>query len=129
MIGIIICYILILHYVGDWLLQTRKIAEGKSSSITILSHHVTLYTLTIFVGIIVPLLLLGASTDTMHLLTQWIFLNGVLHWITDYFTSKMTKKYYTSGNMKKFWHTVGLDQLIHAVTLIMTLMYINQIFR
>jgi hypothetical protein len=50
----------------------------------------------------------------------FVTLNGVLHWITDYYTSKATRRYYENNEMKNFWDTIGLDQLIHIITLLLT---------
>jgi hypothetical protein len=43
--------------------------------------------------------------------------NGALHWVVDFFTSKLTAVY--KDDRRTFFLIVGLDQFIHSATLIL----------
>jgi ribosomal silencing factor RsfS len=50
---------------------------------------------------------------------QFFLVNALLHFITDFFTSKASSSAYKEGNMKAFWGVIGFDQLIHHVTIML----------
>ena len=100
-------------------------ATKKGSSIKWLSIHVLVYTLTMFIGFGIYLLFTEVRADDLY--EKYIIftvLNGVLHWGTDFLTSKGTTYFYKKENMYGFFGTVGLDQLIHASTLLLTYNYL-----
>jgi len=111
---------IVAHYVGDFILQSREIATKKSSSILALSIHVAIYAAT--------MLAFSFLVDfTFHQRAVFVIYNGLLHFITDYITSRMTTKAWKEGNMEKFWDTIGADQFAHTYTLyIMYGMLINK---
>lgn len=88
------------HFIGDFVFQTNKMALNKSKSVVWLTYHALAYS-AVFI-IISPL---------------YALINGVLHWITDYFTSKISSSYWAKGNMRLFFGTIGLDQAIHFTCL------------
>jgi len=98
-----ISLILFLHWIGDFCLQTRKMAEEKSSSNKWLAIHCGAYTL--------PLLLIDI---------KYAILNGFIHMGVDYVSSRMSKKFYFKNKMKEFWIVIGFDQFLHTVSLIGT---------
>jgi hypothetical protein len=49
-----------------------------------------------------------------------VAINGVLHWITDYFTSRLNAHLWQAKRTKAFWIGIGADQLIHTTTLLLT---------
>lgn len=112
-----IYFIFIAHFIGDFILQSREIANNKSSNIFILSFHCIIYSLTLFCVSV----FIGFGEAALFAL-----INGVLHFVVDYVTSKLTTYYYTKENSKMFFNIVGLDQLIHYSTLIVTYeMFLN----
>ena len=116
-------FILLVHWVADFLLQTRHMATRKSESNYYLSLHVTIYSFTTIVLWVFFFLIVGT-----HMSTFTIFLSfGVTfatHWLTDYVTSRQTSKFYKAENYKGFFDMVGFDQWIHALTLFLTYNYI-----
>lgn len=104
--------ILSAHWFADFVMQTDKMAVNKSTSNKWLLSHVLCYSL--WLGI----------------LTAWIFpfpqaiafvaLNGMAHAITDYGTSRWTSYLWKKQDRHNFFVVIGLDQLIHTVTLIGT---------
>lgn len=123
------------HWLADWRLQTNWMALNKSKNNLALLAHVATYS-----ACLVPWGLKFAGA------------NFVLHFITDYFTSRYTSKWFffkwscghcgepvTGGRnycddcgkfagewryddkaRGKFFNMIGLDQLIHYVTLAVT---------
>jgi len=96
-----------IHYVFDFIFQTRKMANNKSKSFKWLGAHVAVYTLPFIFIISLP----------------YALINGALHFVTDAITSRMTSRYHALGDEKMFFMTIGLDQAIHITTLILTLQY------
>ncbi|SHG85020.1 DUF3307 domain-containing protein [Flagellimonas flava] len=109
----IFAVLLVAHWVGDFLLQSSKMATEKSFSLKWLSIHVLVYSLTIgaFSLFVFPLMLV----------TQYILINGALHWVTDFFTSKMAARH--QGNPRIFYPVLGFDQMVHALCLYVTYIY------
>ena len=91
------------HYVADYLLQSRGMGENKSSSNLWLVYHVVVYSL--------PLIFFGFL---------FAVVNGVLHFATDYVTSRLTKKYWSIGEDYKTFAVMGADQAIHVTCLFAT---------
>jgi hypothetical protein len=109
--------LLAVHWLADFVLQTHWQATNKSKRNGALAAHVGTYTLTLAVG---SALLFGQSS-------QWVYfvaLNGVLHFATDYFTSRATSRLYAKQDWHNFFVVVGFDQLIHQVTLAVTMIFL-----
>ena len=92
-----------LHYVADFLFQSRKVGESKSGSNKVLLYHVTLYS--------IPFFWFG---------WQFAVLNAALHFGVDWCTSRVTKWAWMNNSMSVFWNTIGLDQAVHMTTLLLT---------
>lgn len=92
-----------IHFVADFILQTDKIAINKSSSNTTLLKHVVLYSL--------PFLPFGFV---------FAITNGILHFLTDWVTSRWTKKLWAQEKRHDFFVVIGLDQAIHMSCLVLT---------
>lgn len=116
-------YILLVHWVADFLLQTRHMATRKSESNYYLSLHVTIYSFTTIMLWVLFFLIIGT-----HMTTFTVFLSlavtFVTHWLTDYVTSRQTSKLFKAKKEKEFFNMIGLDQWIHALTLFLTYNYI-----
>lgn len=136
-------FLVALHFVADWPLQTNKMALNKSKSWEALTSHVLIYTLVFWVA----LCLMGYQDGFLYGFTAITF---VTHFVTDAITSRITSKlwfirmfavnraeinrrlkmslfrkgdFIASISMKKrgrFFDMIGLDQLIHYVTLALT---------
>ena len=92
------------HWVSDFLMQSDYTAKNKSSNNYILLDHVMKYSL-LFLGFF------G---------WQFALVNAVAHFITDYFTSRWTKKLWEAGNTHYFFVVVGFDQFFHVATLLIS---------
>lgn len=112
------------HWWGDWRLQTGWMALEKSKHWKPLTAHVA----------VVTLLLLPWGW-------KFALLNGVLHWLTDFFTSRYTSKMwfvkverampcngehwcslkFDNYKRSEFFSMIGLDQVIHYTCYALTL--------
>jgi Protein of unknown function (DUF3307) len=101
------------HWVGDFVLQTNFQASNKNKRLDALSLHVATYTATLFLAAII---LFGVMAGVI-----FAAVNGVLHFVTDYFTSRVSSKLWAEQNWHRFFVTIGFDQLIHQATLASTL--------
>jgi hypothetical protein len=112
--------ILFIHWFGDYLLQTNEIAAKKSQSISWLTIHVVLYSISLLVGV----LLLMTLTDIMprNHIPLFIGINGALHWITDLVTSRVAQR--VSHNPRLYYPLIGFDQFLHSATLLYTLQWL-----
>jgi hypothetical protein len=105
--------ILFTHFVADFVFQTNHQATTKSKSIRSLSAHVATYT----VGLLALTLILHRFELSDM---AWVALNGALHWITDFFTSKLVSRLATRENKHWFFVGIGADQFIHQACLLFT---------
>lgn len=108
-------YILAVHYVGDFLLQTRWMALGKGKSALPLTVHVGVYTTTLFVGCL-------WWFESVWLAMVYAGLNGMVHWCVDFVTSRCTTYAHAWGWNRVFFNVIGFDQLLHQLALGVTLM-------
>lgn len=122
-----IIFILLIHWIADFCLQTRFQGNNKSRSLKALLGHTTVYSLCWL--LLWPIL--GTKTLWFMLITF------VLHTITDFITSRVNaylwlkRMFYSAKenpfDQKKasdyehlFWIGIGGDQFLHATQLIIT---------
>lgn len=98
-------WILFAHWVADFVCQSDYMAKGKSSSNLILGQHILVYTAVIALMTLNPLFAL---------------VNGAIHFVVDYFTSRASSKLYKAGQIHWFFVVIGFDQFIHTATLLYT---------
>ena len=92
------------HFISDFVLQTDEMAKNKSTSNKWLTEHVKIYTIVMF----------GFGP-------VYAIVNGILHWITDYFSSRASSKIWKDGRVHDFFVVIGIDQAIHMTCLVLTL--------
>jgi len=92
-----------LHFVSDFILQSDWMAQNKSSSNKALGIHVIVYS--------IPFLIIGPL---------YALVNGILHFFTDYVSSRVSKKLWEKKEVHWFFAVIGLDQLIHYICLFTT---------
>jgi hypothetical protein len=94
----------------------------KSKSILWLSYHILIYS---FVTTLGWSTFFGYTIENHMLTIPLIFgVTFVSHWLTDYFTSKWSSRLWENKEVHNFFVVIGLDQLIHATTLIITFNYL-----
>jgi hypothetical protein len=110
----IILFILVVHWLADFVLQTDWQATNKSTRADALLLHVGTYTLAMLVAALIAIRPLDEAVT-------WAVLNGVLHLATDFVTSRLSASAFKRGDRHTFFVVIGFDQLIHQATLIGTL--------
>jgi hypothetical protein len=113
-----ITYILFCHWLNDfvgqgYLFPSLEIGKNKSKDIAILWVHILLYTAGMWL-LLWPFM--GMATAL-----AFAALNGSIHLVIDYFTSKASSKAYADGNIRWFWTVIGFDQFLHVAVLCATL--------
>lgn len=113
--------ILFAHWVADFIFQSQEIAANKYNNIYVLIRHICIYTTVLF-SILCISKLFGINIDSEKLM-QLCALNGLLHFIVDFCTSKITHYLYSKNKIHEFFVVIGFDQLLHYSCLFMTLDY------
>lgn len=127
--------LLALHFIGDFMLQSDWMALNKSKNWTALAAHVSAYTATFWPLFIVAL---GFNRENVVL---FLVVTWLTHFLTDAWTSRITSWLWFMKPVNAFWNAggkryemwvpiggsrhwffvvIGLDQLIHYVTLALT---------
>lgn len=109
------------HWIGDFVMQLDRMALNKSKIKKALMEHIYWYSATLFVGSMV------IFKGDIVMVGLFSAINGILHYYTDYFTSRWTSKLRQQGKMGSdkfpnfgFFAVIGLDQAIHMTCLILT---------
>jgi hypothetical protein len=124
-----IFFIIIVHWIADFIFQAEEWATNKSKSNLALLKHVSTYS-TIWVFASCILLGIGSKTGT----TQWYVYNSLLfslitficHFITDYFTSRIVSRKFANKHFGSpipnfgAFTIIGIDQVLHYVQLFLT---------
>lgn len=114
----LVIWLWFVHWVADFILQTSEQAAGKSTSNVWLTKHVVTYTAVIALGVM--LYDVVTPVPNRPLAGVFVYLNGALHWTTDYFTSRYNARMWKEGRVHDFFVGVGFDQFIHLTTLVLT---------
>lgn len=106
-------FMLIVHFLADFCLQTVDQALNKSTDVRHLTRHVLTYSL---VWLVVAYAMFGSYEKALIFAS----ITFITHWPTDYITSRLGKPFWD----KKDYHTgfvvVGADQIAHYIQLIET---------
>lgn len=118
---IIILVILTVHFLADFVFQSSKMATEKSKSLKWLSIHVSVYGLVTILSAIC----ISSTIYSIGDIFAWWIANVVLHFMVDFFTSKVTSRLWEQKNMHWFFVMIGFDQLLHNICLLGTYYFIE----
>ena len=104
--------IIVLHFIADFVYQSDWMATNKSKSNFALSLHVLAYMFILSIGAIIL-----SPNNLQNIVLPWVLLNGVLHFVTDFCTSRATSKLWQAGERHWFFVMIGFDQCIHYACL------------
>ena len=123
MTAYILLYILLVHWVADFVLQSHEEANRKSESFEWLCRHTLKYSVVWFFSMIMFIATTGINLG-FDQLVYFTAVTFVAHTITDFFTSKMTRYYFKiKHNYHNGFVVVGFDQMLHYVQLYLTFQY------
>jgi len=107
--SILLTFVLLVHFIADFVLQSEYMSMNKWKSLWALSWHVFVYFSTLVV-----ILSLAQFKNV------WLYcsLNGCIHFIVDYFSSKVTHYLWEAKEIRKFFIVIGFDQFLHMAFLI-----------
>jgi hypothetical protein len=108
--------IFLLHFIGDFGLQHRWLAENKSKNNLALALHCLIYGATLFAG----LYFFMPPAVPLQIFALFIFFNVSAHLMTDAITSRITSFFWSKQQVYLFFVTIGFDQLIHSATLLLS---------
>lgn len=123
---LVVIHLCFAHWIADFVFQTDWMAQNKSKSNKPLLVHIVTYSL------ILGIVLLPSSFFSFNLdLLYFIILNGVLHFLIDWNTSRITSRLHKQGKLGSstvpnfgFFSIIGLDQFLHMVCLLLTTRFI-----
>jgi len=98
----IVVWLLFVHWVADFVMQTDWMAQNKSKNVDALLLHCAVYGLT--VGVMTSSVPLGLFTSVAHV-------------PVDAITSRINAKLWAEKKVHWFFVSVGFDQWIHFVVL------------
>lgn len=98
------------HFFADFVLQNDWMATRKSESVCTLLIHCLVYS--------IPLVLFGF---------KFAVINGLLHFLVDFFTCRITKYYSMVNDRRKFFLTIGFDQALHLSFLVLTYVFLYEV--
>jgi hypothetical protein len=107
-------YLLLVHWIADFVLQTNEQATTKSSSIEALCKHTVTYSA---VWVMALALIGGGWMSVVFGLITFI-----THTTQDYFTSRWVKHYFDKRNYHNGFVVIGLDQILHYIQIVVTLL-------
>lgn len=109
-------FLLFIHWIGDYRFQYKNMALGKGKSLYWLTIHVLIYLLILTIGVFILYFLMNFEFIKV---CKFLIVNGLLHWITDFFTSRLANYYRERNDDRHYWVS-GFDQFIHSSTLLYT---------
>lgn len=122
----LIPYLMFIHWLGDFVLQTNQMAQNKSTSWKWLSAHILTYGATLLLGLLpVGFLMQGPLTlSTLFYLIlifgYYALVNAGLHFIIDAITSRITSRLWKEQKVHEFFVVIGIDQFLHFICLYYT---------
>ena len=126
-IFITIIVLLIAHFLADFVFQTENMKKNKSGSIAVLFLHAFIYTIAFFNIFFLYTLMISYFSLTTITLQHWFqmvvgisIVNGIIHYIIDYFTSQLNKWLWNTKKLNLFFISIGFDQLLHTGLIIIS---------
>ena len=116
----VIVFILLVHFLADFCLQTTDQAMMKSTDLRHLQRHVLNYSIVWFLA---SYCLLGSWV----LALSFASLTYASHSLTDYITSRIGKPFWDAKDYHTGFVVVGADQVAHYLQLIYTYKILSEL--
>lgn len=117
------------HWLGDFVFQSDRMAKDKAHNILVLLSHVITYgsILSIAAPVIGILIFVFNGIEMGNMaayMLLFLALNIIAHGATDFVTSKVSSYFYGQKQIHNFFVVIGFDQMIHGLTLLTTYYYL-----
>ena len=119
-------FLLFVHWIADFVLQTDKQAKGKSKNWSDLLDHTSSYSATWIPFLVIWAMINNIQLENIAPIFKFIGITFFAHTITDYFTSRLNSKLWAEGKVHYFFVSIGFDQLLHYAQLFLTYNYLFQ---
>ena len=116
----VVFFLIIVHFLADFCLQTHEQAINKSSSNKYLFYHVGTYSLAWFFA-------MWGFCGIWQMAFMFATMTFSLHFATDYVTSRISKKFFEAKDFHNGFVVVGFDQVLHYFQLLVTFVFLNGI--
>lgn len=113
----IILWMMLIHWVADFVMQSNEDAINKNKSIRHLTNHINDYISVWFIAF--AILLIREDVGIIFTIS-FLVITYIAHWITDYFTSKLVTYYFSNKNNHNGFVVIGFDQILHYLQLFLT---------
>jgi hypothetical protein len=110
----VIIFIMLIHFLADFGLQTHEQSQKKSISDKFLFYHVGVYSIVWFLA------LCGYPDTTLIGVVNFTMVSFVSHFVTDWATSRIGKPFWEKQDFHNGFVVVGFDQLLHYIQLLIT---------
>ena len=114
-----IIVLLFAHFFADFVVQPDSMALEKWHSNKALWAHIGVYTLSLFAWVAM-VLAPEYGADALPYFVGWAVFNGLVHFATDYVTSRDSHQLWVEKDVRMFFIMIGLDQFLHYVVLIIS---------
>ena len=111
----ILYVLLIAHFVGDFICQSDWMALNKSKRWDALAWHICAYSAVLF------LITMWVSPREFPQFGAFIAVNAPAHFMQDAITSRINARLWQANQRHLFFVGIGADQLLHYVTLFVTM--------
>jgi hypothetical protein len=108
-----IAWLLLGHWIGDYLLQTRRMANAKHRDLEMLLLHVLVYSaiMMTFVRVACP----GLATVPA---LAFVTMTAAAHAAVDALSSRLTHWSWGHAKEKLFFCVLGADQVLHVIAVL-----------
>ena len=117
MIDKIFLFILLIHFLADFGLQTHEQATNKGNSNKWLVYHVGVYSLIWFIASFIMF-------DDLFKAFVFTVITFVFHFLTDYTTARVGKPFWENKDLHNGFVVVGFDQVLHYIQLYYTFKFL-----
>lgn len=114
--------ILFCHWIFDFHLQNEEMSKNKSKCNLTLGRHVCIYSIGLLIITMVNSVYFNPLTSA-----GFVLINAVLHFFTDWVTSRATTSLYKEERYHDFFCVIGGDQMIHYITLFGTFVWLTNL--
>lgn len=115
-------YILLIHFLADFGLQTHDQATKKGEGNSILNpglfQHVGVYSIIWFIAIQI-------IVQDRFIAFNFAATTFICHYFTDYITSRLSKPFFNKQDLHNGFVIIGFDQILHYFQLWYTFKFLN----